>query len=154
MFALLPRLLERTGNDARGSITALYTVLVAGGDMDEPIADEVRGILDGHVVLSRDIAARHQWPAVDVLPIAVAPDGVGRRPRAPRRRRAGCASCWPPTNATATSSRSGAYQTGADPITDEAIARLPAINDFLRQRTDEHAAFDETRARLVTLVSR
>ena len=68
VFALLPRLLERTGNSARGSITALYTVLVAGGDMEEPIADEVRGILDGHVILSRDIAARNQWPAVDVLP--------------------------------------------------------------------------------------
>ena len=68
VFALLPRLLERTGTSARGSITALYTVLVAGGDMEEPIADEVRGILDGHVILSREIAARNQWPAVDVLP--------------------------------------------------------------------------------------
>ena len=68
VFALLPRLLERTGNSAAGSITALYTVLVAGGDMEEPIADEVRGILDGHVVLSRDLGARNHWPAIDVLP--------------------------------------------------------------------------------------
>src|SRR6185436_8274758 len=68
VFALLPRLLERTGNDAQGSITALYTVLVAGGDMEEPIADEVRGILDGHVLLSRELGARNHWPAIDVLP--------------------------------------------------------------------------------------
>ena len=88
VFALLPRLLERTGNSARGSITALYTVLVAGGDMEEPIADEVRGILDGHVVLSRELAARNQWPAVDVLPSLSRADDRGRRAGAPRRRRA------------------------------------------------------------------
>ncbi|HVV16777.1 MAG TPA: FliI/YscN family ATPase [Polyangia bacterium] len=153
VFALLPRLLERTGNDARGSITALYTVLVAGGDMDEPIADEVRGILDGHVVLSRDIAARHHWPAVDVLqslsrlmesvadPAHRAAAGRLRELLAAYERNRDLVAL-------------GAYQPGSDPITDEAIARLPAIDDFLRQGTDEHAGFDETRARLVRLVSR
>ena len=66
VFAVLPRLLERSGQSARGSITAIYTVLVEGGDMDEPVADEVRGILDGHVVLDRTVAARGRYPAVDV----------------------------------------------------------------------------------------
>src|SRR4029450_9467454 len=66
-FSMLPRLLERTGNSERGYCTALYTCLVAGDDLEDPIADEVRGILDGHVVLDRRIAERGRWPAVDVL---------------------------------------------------------------------------------------
>jgi ATP synthase in type III secretion protein N len=152
VFALLPRLLERTGNDARGSITALYTVLVAGGDMEEPIADEVRGILDGHVILSRDIAARNQWPAVDVLPslsrlMSVVADPAHRAAAARLRE----------LMAAYERQRDlillGAYQRGADPLTDEAIARMEAITTFLRQRTDEAAPFEETRSRLLELVS-
>src|SRR5262249_40600347 len=65
-FAILPRLLERSGQGVRGSITGVYTVLVEGGDLDEPVADEVRGILDGHVILDRAVAARGRYPAVDV----------------------------------------------------------------------------------------
>ena len=68
VFALIPKLMERTGNNHLGSITALYTILVQAGDMDEPIADEVRGILDGHVILNRDLGARNHWPAIDILP--------------------------------------------------------------------------------------
>jgi type III secretion protein N (ATPase) len=152
VFALLPRLLERTGNDARGSITALYTVLVAGGDMEEPIADEVRGILDGHVILSREIAARNQWPAVDVLPslsrLMSAVADPAHRAAAARLRE---------LMAAYERQRDlillGAYQRGADPLTDEAVARMEAITTFLRQRTDEAAPFEETRARLLKLVS-
>ena len=152
VFALLPRLLERTGNDARGSITALYTVLVAGGDMEEPIADEVRGILDGHVILSREIAARNQWPAVDVLPslsrLMSAVADPQHRAAAARLRE---------LMAAYERQRDlillGAYQRGADPLTDEAVARMEAITTFLRQRTDEAAPFEETRARLLELVS-
>jgi type III secretion protein N (ATPase) len=152
VFALLPRLMERTGNDARGSITALYAVLVAGGDMDEPIADEVRGILDGHVVLSREIAARHQWPAVDVLQsLSRLMETIADPPhrQAAGRLRELLAAFDRHRDLIAL----GAYQRGADPTTDEAIARLPAITDFLRQRTDERAPFEETRARLLELVS-
>ncbi len=152
VFALLPRLLERTGNDARGSITALYTVLVAGGDMEEPIADEVRGILDGHVILSREIAARNQWPAVDVLPslsrLMSAVADPQHRAAAARLRE---------LMAAYERQRDlillGAYQRGADALTDEAVARMEAITTFLRQRTDEAAPFEETRARLLQLVS-
>ena len=68
VFAQIPRLMERTGNNHLGSITALYTILVQGGDMEEPIADEVRGILDGHIILNRELGARNHWPAIDVLP--------------------------------------------------------------------------------------
>ncbi len=152
VFALLPRLLERTGNDARGSITALYTVLVAGGDMEEPIADEVRGILDGHVILSREIAARNQWPAVDVLPslsrlMSTVADPAHRA--AAGRLRELLAAYERQRDLILL----GAYQRGLDPVTDEAVARIDAITGFLRQRTDEAAPFAETRARLIQLVS-
>jgi type III secretion protein N (ATPase) len=150
VFAMLPRLLERTGADDKGSITALYTVLVAGGDMEEPIADEVRGILDGHVVLSRELAARGHWPAIDVLPslsrLMSAVAGAPERAAAARLRE------W-----LAGYERHrdlivlGAYERGSDAATDAALTRLPAIEAFLRQTTDEAAPFAETRRRLVEL---
>jgi type III secretion protein N (ATPase) len=151
VFALLPRLLERTGNAARGSITALYTVLVAGGDMDEPIADEVRGILDGHIVLSRALADRGHWPAIDVLPslsrLMTAVADAEHLTAAARLR-----------ELLAAYERSrdlillGAYQRGSDRRTDEAIARIDAIEAFLRQKTDEAAPMPETRRRLLDLI--
>jgi type III secretion protein N (ATPase) len=151
VFALLPRLLERSGNSDRGSITALYTVLVSGGDMEEPIADEVRGILDGHVILSRDLGARNHWPAIDVLPslsrVMPLVTDEGHRRAAGKMR-----------ELLATYERQrdlillGAYQAGSDPRTDEAIAKIDAINAFLKQGTHENAAFPETRQRLIGLV--
>jgi len=152
VFALLPRLLERTGNDARGSITALYTVLVAGGDMEEPIADEVRGILDGHVILSRDIAARGQWPAVDVLPslsrlMSTVADPAHQKAAARLRELMAAYDRHRDLIAL------GAYQRGSDPTADAAIDRLDAITAFLRQDTRETAPFDDTKARLLKLVS-
>ncbi|HEY2900803.1 MAG TPA: FliI/YscN family ATPase [Polyangia bacterium] len=150
VFALLPRLLERTGNSAAGSITALYTVLVAGGDMEEPIADEVRGILDGHVVLSREIAARHYWPAIDVLPslsrlMTAVADGPHQAAAA--RVRAILAAYERQRDLILL----GAYQRGSDPRTDEAIARIDGISAFLRQETHEAAPFEETVQRLLAL---
>jgi type III secretion protein N (ATPase) len=151
VFALLPRLLERTGTDARGSITALYTVLVAGGDMDEPIADEVRGILDGHVVLSRELASRGHWPAIDVL--ASLSRLMTAVAEAPHRAAAARLREW-----LAAHERHrdlivlGAYERGSDAATDAAVARWDALTAFLRQTTDEAAPFAETRHRLLELV--
>jgi type III secretion protein N (ATPase) len=150
VFAMLPRLLERTGADDKGSITALYTVLVAGGDMDEPIADEVRGILDGHVVLSRELASRGHWPAIDVLASLsrLMPAVAGGSERAAAARvRAWLAAYDRHRDLIAL----GAYQRGSDPMTDAALANLPAIEGFLRQTTDEATPYVETRRRLLAL---
>ena len=152
VFALLPRLLERTGNSEHGSITALYTVLVAGGDMEEPIADEVRGILDGHIILSRELAARNHWPAIDVLPslsrVMSAVVTPAHQAAAGRLRE---------IMATYERQRDlillGAYQRGSDPRTDDAIERIDAITAFLRQSTTEAMSFEETGQRLTSLLA-
>jgi type III secretion protein N (ATPase) len=152
VFEALPRLLERTGNRARGGITALYTVLVAGGDLDEPIADEVRGILDGHVVLDRALAARGHFPAIDVLASVsrVMPAVTGAAHRAAAARlRALLAAHERQRELIAV----GAYRRGGDPEADAALDRLPAIEAFLRQRTDEVDDLDRTVARLAEVVA-
>jgi type III secretion protein N (ATPase) len=153
VFALLPRLLERTGTDDRGSITALYTVLVAGGDMEEPIADEVRGILDGHVVLSRELASRGHFPAIDVLPsLSRLMSTVADAPhRAAAERLRGWLAAYERHRDLIVL---GAYQRGSDPGTDAAIERLDATTAFLRQNLDEAAPFAETTRRLLDLASR
>ena len=152
VFAMLPRLLERSGQGARGSITAIYTVLVEGGDMDEPIADEVRGILDGHVVLDRSIAARGRYPAVDptvslsrVMDAIVTP---AQRDHA-RKLRALVAHYEAKRDLVTL----GAYAKGSDRELDEAIARLPKIEQFLRQSPADRVAFDETVATLARVLA-
>jgi len=143
VFAALPRLLERAGQGARGSITAIYTVLVEGGDMDEPIADETRGVLDGHVVLDRAIAARGHYPAVDVtVSLSRVMDSIASRPHidAARRLRALLAIYEAKRDLIAL----GAYAKGSDRELDEAIARMPRIEQFLRQDAREVASFDHT----------
>jgi flagellar protein export ATPase FliI len=147
VFAELPRLLERAGNSDKGSITAFYTVLVAGDDMNEPVADEARSILDGHIILSRDMAAREHYPAIDVL------QSVSRVMRAvaePAHVQA--ANRMRETLAVYEKSRDlillGAYERGSDAAVDRAIEQAGAIDEFLRQRTDEPASFAETAARL------
>lgn len=141
VFAMLPRLLERSGQSARGSITAVYTVLVEGGDMDEPVADEVRGILDGHIVLDRAIAARGRYPAVDVtVSLSRVMDGIvsaAHRDDA-RKLRALVAVYEAKRDLVAL----GAYAKGSDKDLDEAIARMPRIEALLRQDAHEAAAFD------------
>ncbi|MBI2894201.1 MAG: FliI/YscN family ATPase [Deltaproteobacteria bacterium] len=147
VFSLLPRLLERSGNSARGSITAIYTVLVEGGDMDEPIADEVRGILDGHIVLARRIAERGQFPAIDVLAsLSRVMDGVVTQDhRAAAARVRSLLAAYEQKRDLIVL---GAYKKGSDQETDQAIAKIGAITSFLTQKRDEPAAFEETVRRL------
>ncbi len=116
--------------------------------MDEPIADEVRGILDGHIVLDRAVAARGRYPAVDVTVLALARHGPHRRPPSTATPRGACARSSPPTRPSAISSTLGAYAKGSDRELDEAIARMPAIEAFLRQDAGERSAMGDTVAAL------
>jgi ATP synthase in type III secretion protein N len=143
VFAMLPRLLERSGQGARGSITAIYTVLVEGGDMDEPIADEVRGILDGHVVLDRRIAARGRYPAIDVGgSISRVMDGiVTPAHRAAARKLRALMGVYEEKRDLVSL---GAYAKGSDKDLDEAIAKMPRIEALLKQDAMEREPFDET----------
>jgi type III secretion protein N (ATPase) len=152
VFSALPRLLERAGCRARGSITAIYTVLVAGDEMEEPIADEVRGTLDGHVVLDRAVAAGGRYPAVDVLRSLSRAMRQVVRPEhhfAAERVRALLAAYERVRDLVAL----GAYHAGADATADRALERWPAIESFLRQDAGEAADFGETVARLEELAS-
>jgi type III secretion protein N (ATPase) len=150
VFAALPGLLERSGTSERGSITAFYTVLVEGGDMEEPIADEVRGILDGHVILDRDIGARGRFPAIDVLSSlsrvmdAVTDDG---QRAAARRVREHLAVYEAKRDLVSL----GAYKKGSDPKLDQALARIDAIEAFLAQDKHERSDFGATREALAKL---
>ncbi len=147
-FAALPRLLERSGQSAHGSITAIYTVLVEGGDMDEPVADEVRGILDGHVVLDRLVAARGRYPAVDVtVSLSRVMDSIvtPEHREAARKLRALIATYEAKRDLVLL----GAYAKGTDRELDEAIARMPKIEAFLRQDPRERASLESTVASLV-----
>jgi type III secretion protein N (ATPase) len=152
VFGLLPALLERAGNSAAGSITAVYTVLVEGGDMEEPIADEVRGILDGHVVLAREIAHRGQWPAIDV-PASLS-RLADRLVDADHRRAAAQVRRW-----IATYDRQrhlvelGAYERGSDPELDEAAAVMPAVSRFLSQERDAVVPAAQARAELLAVAA-
>lgn len=143
VFSLLPKLLERTGNSARGSITALYTVLVAGGDMEEPIADEVRGILDGHIILNRALASRNHWPAIDILPSL---SRVMSAVATPAHKQA--AARFREVLATYEEKRDlialGAYQYGSDEAVDYAIDLIEDLEALLKQGLEERTPLAKT----------
>jgi flagellum-specific ATP synthase len=152
VFAKLPRLLERAGTGARGSITALITVLVEGDDMNEPVADAVRGILDGHVVLDRRLAQRNHFPAIDVL------QSVSRlAPVIVSRETLGAAGVLREVLATYRSREDlisiGAYARGADPKIDYAIDHVDAIDGFLRQPPDQVEEPELAERRLATMLA-
>jgi len=147
VFAELPKLLERAGNSEKGSITAFYTVLVAGDDMNEPVADEVRSILDGHIILSRELAAQGHYPAINVL------ESVSRVMSAVTdREHRQVATRLRETLATYEKNRDliliGAYEQGSDPRVDDAIDKIERVNAFLKQETGEKISFEETAASL------
>ena len=150
VFEFLPQLLERAGAAEYGSITGVYTVLVEGDDMNEPVADTVRGVLDGHVVLSRKIAARNFYPAVSVLesvsrvmPAVVSPEHFGSAGRV-RDLMATYAESEDLINI-------GAYKTGANPRVDWALKHLGSVRSFLMQRVDEISSFEDTVNKLISL---
>lgn len=152
VFAMLPRLLERAGAGEQGAITALYTVLVEGDDMNEPVADAVRGILDGHIVLSRQLAHFNHYPAIDILESVsrltrdvCAPDevtlaGRAREHLAMYRKNEDLVSI-------------GAYTKGSNPALDHAIALHDPLRNFLRQQTHEHTARAQTFANLKKILT-
>lgn len=142
VFALLPRLLERSGMGEVGSITAFYTVLVDGDDLNEPIADTVRGILDGHIVLSRKVAARNHYPAID---INVSVSRLMKEIATPEHNQlAGMLR-----NHLATYEKNedliniGAYVRGSNPKVDEAMLVIDGINQFLQQGLNEHFTMEQ-----------
>jgi type III secretion protein N (ATPase) len=142
VFATLPKLMERAGYSDKGSITALYTVLVEGDDMTEPIADETRSILDGHIILSRALAAANHYPAVDVLASTSRVMGavVSKEHKAAASRLRELLAKYQEVELLV---RIGEYKKGADPIADEAIAKIEEIRKFLRQGTNEKNSFEE-----------
>lgn len=151
VFAELPRLMERAGRAAHGSITAFYTVLVDGDDMSEPIADAVRSILDGHLVLSRALAERGHYPPLDprqslsrLMPEVAGSDHLGHAAEVRRM--------WSLYEESADLIRIGAYAPGTSPELDRAVAARPQIEAFLRQGVGESAPYEETLRRLADLV--
>jgi len=150
VFSLLPKLLERSGLTEKGSITGFYTVLVEGDDQNEPISDTVRGILDGHLVLSRKLAHEAHWPAIDALasisrsmPDVTSPEHQQaartlRRVLAAHREAADLISI-------------GAYRAGTNPIVDVALRLAEPIRQYLQQPRDERPEFEENSRRLMEL---
>jgi flagellum-specific ATP synthase len=152
-FATVPKLIERMGTSNKGSITGLVTVLLDGDDPNEPVADTLRGLLDGHVLLARDIAQRGQFPAIDVLGSLsrlmdeLVDDAHQEDARELRR----LVAAWREGRDLV---EIGAYRSGANPELDRAIALLPTVRAFLSQGVRESSTLAETRALLAALVGR
>ncbi len=142
VFNALPALLERAGPAEKGSITAIYTVLVEGDDMNEPVADEVRSILDGHVILSRRLASAYHYPAIDVLESVsrVMGNVVDESHKAAAGKVRDMLARYRDTELLI---RIGEYKKGSDPATDEAIEKNKAINEFLKQKLSDKSSFQD-----------
>jgi type III secretion protein N (ATPase) len=152
VMAELPRLMERAGPGARGSITAFYTVLFEGDGAGDPIAEETRGILDGHIILSPKLAASGHYPAIDVLTSrSRVMDAVVARPhREHARRIRDLLSRYAEIEFLV---QVGEYRQGVDPLNDLALERIESIRQFLRQGSDEYTQFPEMLQRLAQLAA-
>ncbi len=152
VFSTLQKLLERTGTGETGTITAFYTVLVEGDDDNEPISDTVRGILDGHIVLSRALADKNHFPAIDV---SASISRVMKDISTPEHM--AIAGKLKEIISTYRESEDliniGAYVRGANPIIDEALMKMPKINEFLKQQIEEHSSFEETMTQLQQIIN-
>ncbi len=150
VFDMLPKLLERTGTNEKGSITAFYTVLVDGDDMDEPIADKVRGTLDGHIILKRQLAQKQHYPAIDIL---ASISRLSKRVSGPCTLKAAqTVKRWMADYAQQEEMiLAGVYQKGNSPEIDEAIEKHEAIEEFLCQSESEHCTIEDTLQRLSVL---
>jgi len=153
VFALLPTLLERAGNSDKGSITAFYTVLVEADDMNEPIADAVRAILDGHIVLSRSIAMENRYPPIDVLSSVsrVMPDIVSKEHMKAANKMKEIMSVYMEARDLI---QIGAYVSGTDPRVDSAKELIYGIYEFLSQDIEEECSFDQSINRMLEIVRR
>lgn len=152
VFSELPKLMERAGNSAKGSITALYTVLVEGDDMTEPIADETRSILDGHIILSRKLAQVNHYPAIDIL-ASISRCQSAIVPKDHKEAAAKLREILAKYQEVELLLKIGEYQKGADRATDEAIAKIDKVNAFLCQGLAERPQYDETIRRLKEAVA-
>lgn len=143
IYAMLPKLLERSGNFNKGSITGIYTVLVEGDDVNEPISDTVRGIIDGHIVLSRAVAMRNHYPAIDILASIsrIMNEIVDKEHLAIANKIRNILSVY---YANYDLISIGAYKSGTNPELDNAIRRIERINNFLRQDVEEGFDYDQT----------
>jgi len=150
VFAILPRLLERSGNSEKGSITAFYTILVAGDDLNEPVADEVRSILDGHIILSSELARQYHYPAIDVLAsVSRILTHIVDRPHLDLIGKVREVLANYKKNELLI--RIGEYKPGSDKNADFALKYIDKVNRFLKQNVDEKSTFEDTARLLKTL---
>ncbi|MEX0819275.1 MAG: FliI/YscN family ATPase, partial [Pirellulaceae bacterium] len=153
MFSLLPKLVERAGRSERGSITAFYSVLVEGDDTNEPVSDTVRGLLDGHILLSRDIASRGHYPAIDILPSLsrLMPSITSQEHRDAAQAVRSLMAVYRDHQDLISI---GAYRQGTNSEVDAAILLHHEIDAFLRQRVDDPSSLGQTVSELVRLGAR
>ena len=143
IYSMMPKLLERTGNFETGSITGIYTVLVEGDDVNEPISDTVRGIIDGHIVLSRKIAMRNHYPAIDVLgSVSRLMNDIAEKDQTETAGKMRNLMSVYDTNYDLVSI--GAYKNGTNKALDEALLKIDKINEFLKQNVDDKFLYEKS----------